>query len=121
MKRLIVALTLLVAASAQVAMTQTDPHPSVRLAWNWAQGTGDMATGFHVQRAATSGGPYTVVGTVPVATLTYLDTTVVAGSTWYYVVTAYNTGGESGPSGEVKCTLPFLAPTTPSGLSGSVK
>ena len=95
-----------------------DPHPSVRLNWNWSQGTGDAATGFHVQRSATAGGPYTVVGTVtPATTLTYLDTAVLAGATYFYVVTAFNAGGDSSKSGEVSCTIPFQAPVAPSGLS----
>ena len=99
--------------SAQAA----DPHPSVRLNWQWSQGAGDAATGFHVQRSAIPGGPYTVVGTVPAGTLTYLDTTVIAGGTYYYVVTAYNAGGDSSKSAEVSCTVPFQAPASPSGLS----
>lgn len=99
--------------SAQVA----DPHPSVRLNWQWSQGTGDAATGFHVQRSVTTGGPYTVVGTVPVGILTYLDTSVLAGAMYYYVVTAYNAGGDSSKTPEVSCVIPFQAPQAPSGLS----
>jgi endoglucanase len=92
------------------------------LSWSWSQGTGDPATGFHVQRSTTSGGPYAVVATVgSPTTLTYVDTAVVAGATWYYVVTAFNTGGESAPSNEVKCVTPFSTPQTPTGLSGQVK
>lgn len=95
---------------------------SVTLTWNWSQGTGDPATGFHIQRSATAGGPYTVIGTVgsPV-TLTYVDTAVVAGQTYYYVVTAFNGGGDSTPSNQVTCVVPFQAPPSPSGLSGTVK
>jgi hypothetical protein len=95
---------------------------NVTLTWSWAQGTGDPATGFHVQRSLTHGGPYTVVGTIPVATETYLDSPVLAGTTYYYVVTAYNAGGDSLPSGEVACIIPFSPPAEPpTGLSGTVK
>ncbi len=96
------------------------PHPSVTLTWLAGVG-GDPATGFHVQRSATTGGPYTIVGTVPVGTLTYLDTAVAVGATYYYVVTAYNAGGDSIKSNEVSCTLPFQAPAPPTGLSSTVK
>jgi len=97
------------------------PHPSVTLNWSWSQGTGDPATGFHIQRSAIAGGPYTVVGTTTVGTLTYLDTTVAVGSTYYYVITAYNPGGDSAKSNEVTCAIPFQAPQTPTGLSATVK
>ncbi len=96
------------------------PHPSVTLAWLAGVG-GDPATGFHVQRSATTGGPYTIVGTVPVGTLTYLDTAVAVGATYFYVVTAYNSAGDSSKSNEVSCTLPFQAPAPPTGLSSTVK
>ena len=119
MKTTVLLLVLAIFAIAQ-------PHPSASLAWNWSQGTGDPATGFHVQRATTPGGPYTVVGTVPstataVEALTYLDTAVTAGATYYYVVTAYNTAGDSAKSAEVACTLPFQIPGSPTNLSGTVK
>ncbi len=114
MRTVLLFLLLSVAALAQ-------PHPSVTLAWSWTQGTGDPATGFHVQRAAITGGPYTVVATVPLATLTYLDTAVTVGTTYFYVVTAYNSAGDSAKSTEVTCTLPFQIPTAPTGLSGTVK
>lgn len=118
MRRLILFLAFL---SVVAPAVPGQPHPSVTLAWSWSQGTGDPATGFHVQRSPTAGGPYTVVGTIPVDALTYLDTTVKVGQTYYYVVTAYNPGGDSDPSAEVSCTLPFLAPQKPSTVSASVK
>ncbi len=92
------------------------------LTWSWAQGTGDPATGFHIQRSQTSGGPYTVIATITSPTiLTYIDTSVVAGQTNFYVVTAFNTGGDSTLSNQVTCVTPFQAPITPSTLSGTVK
>lgn len=112
--------TLLLAATL---LAQSDPHPSARLNWLWSQGSGDPATGFHVWRSATAGGPYTtpyatVLGS---STLTYLDTAVVAGQTYYYVVSAYNAGGDSSKTSEVSCTIPFQAPVSPTSLSGIAK
>ncbi len=96
-------------------------HPSVTLNWTWSQGTGDPATGFHVQRAAQTNGPYTIVGSTVLATTTFLDTTVVVGSTYYYVVTAYNSAGDSTNSNEVVATLPFITPAAPSTLTKVVR
>ena len=93
---------------------------SITFSWLACKG-GDPATGFHVQCGAAHGGPYTVVGTVPVGTLTYVDTAVTAGSTYYCVVTAYNLGGDSVPSKEVSCTIPFAVPAAPGTLSGVAK
>ncbi len=100
---------------------RAQPHPSVTFSWAWSQGTGDPATGFHVWRSLTPGGPYTLINTVPLATLTYLDTTVLVGLTYYYTVTAYNPAGDSTKPTEVACTLPFQIPGSPTGLSGTVK
>ncbi len=93
------------------------PHSNT-LTWQWSQGTGDPGTGFHVKKAQVSGGPYTTIATIASpTTLTYVDTAVVAGQINYYVVTAFNTGGESVPSNQVTCTTPFSPPTPPSTLS----
>lgn len=114
-------LKLVITALLLSAPLLAQPHPSVTLAWNWSQGTGDPASGFHVMRSATTGGPYAVIATVPLGTLTYLDTAVTVGLTYYYVVTAFNSAGDSSKSAEVACTLPFQAPTALTGLSGAVK
>jgi hypothetical protein len=113
---------LILAALAFLAVSAAaQPHPSATLTWSWAQGTGDPVTGFHIQRSLTTGGPYTVVGTVPSGTLTYLDTAVTAGVTYFYVVTAYNSAGDSLKSNEVSCLPPFQIPGAPTGLSGIAK
>jgi hypothetical protein len=96
---------------------------SVTLTWNWAQGTGDPATGFVVQRATVSGGPYTVLGTVaPATTLTYTDTTnLVAGNTYFYTVAATGPGGESALSNETSVKIPASPPAAPTNLQGTAK
>lgn len=112
---------LLLVLLAGLGLSQTPPHPSVTLTWSWAQGTGDPATGFHVQRSSVAGGPYTTVGTTAVNTLTFLDTSVLVGATYYYVVTAYNPAGDSPKSPEISCTLPFLVPSQAPTVSATVK
>ena len=78
----------------------------VALTWNATTG----ANGYHIYRGNT-GGPYTTVGTS--AGLTYSDSGVTAGSTYCYVITAYNDGGESPNSNEKCATIPSTPP--PSG------
>jgi hypothetical protein len=97
------------------------------LTWAWSQGTGDAATGFHIWKSAatpvsTTGLPYaTIIGSTGPSPFTYTDTNVVAGQTNYYVVTAFNAGGDSTPSNTVTCVTPFQAPEAPASMSGTVK
>lgn len=76
---------------------------SVNLTWVAPTGT---VTGYNVYRGSTSGGPYAAVNQAPVPALSYSDTTVLSGSTDYYVVTALNSAGESLKSTEVSAAIP---------------
>lgn len=85
---------------------------------NWTVSSG--AASYTVFRSFASGGPYDVLGTT--ATTSYLDESVVNGSTYYYVVSATNQEGESDRSNEAE-GKPFLAPTgvTATGGNGQVQ
>ena len=75
----------------------------VSLAWTApASDGGATITGFKVYRGTVSGGEQllTTVGRVD----TYIDTTAIGGTTYYYAVTAVNTAGESAPSNELFAT-----------------
>ena len=52
----------------------------------WIAGTGSTGS-YNVYRATVAGGPYTKLGGMPTASASYTDTTAVAGTTYYYVVT----------------------------------
>lgn len=67
----------------------------VQLAWASVDGSST----YHVKRATTEGGPYTTVANATGPG--YTDTSVTNGTTYYYVVTAANVGGESANSNEV--------------------
>ena len=75
----------------------------VALAWNASAG----ATSYKVKRGTTSGTYGTIFGNI--ATNSYSDTSVTNETTYYYIVTAVNSIGESSPSTEVTCrpVLPF--------------
>ena len=60
-----------------------------------------------IYRSTVSGGPYTLIGSVAAGSAypSYNDRTVVAGTTYFYVVTAVNaSGAESGYSNQASAT-----------------
>jgi len=68
-----------------------------RATLNW-EGVISAAT-YNVKRSTTSGGPYTTIAS-GLSSTNYVDTLIVAGATYYYVVTGSNQNGESTPSNE---------------------
>lgn len=94
----------LVIATNTVQMPETptglriSPGNSMVLNWN----TTLAGLAYDVKRSSTSGGPYTVIGNVPITTFT--DSNVVAGATYYYVVSALSSLGEGSNSPEVAAT-----------------
>ncbi|WP_110934452.1 glycoside hydrolase family 48 protein [Paenibacillus bouchesdurhonensis] len=66
----------------------------VNLSWNNVSG----ADSYTVKRATTSGGAYTILGTT--AQASYTDSSVVNDTTYYYVISASNSVGESPDSPE---------------------
>jgi len=102
-----------VAPAAPLSLTATGGNQQVSLAWTASTG----ATSYNVKRAATNGGPYATVAS-PAGT-SYTDTTVINGTTYYYVVTAVSASGESANSNQASATPsePSPAPPTPPGTS----
>jgi hypothetical protein len=71
------------------------------------------ANSYNVKRATNPSGPYTVIAT-GVTGETYSDLNVTNGITYYYVVTAVNSSGESANSNEASATPqgPVIQPET---------
>jgi hypothetical protein len=89
---------------ACVTGTGAVPH-SVTL--NWVASTSSNLAGYNVYRAAVSGGPYSRVNSTVVAGLTYTDNAVLAGQTYFYVVTAVDTSSvESAYSNQATAAVP---------------
>lgn len=76
----------------------------VSLAWN-AGSSG--VTGYNVYRASQSTGPFTKLNAQPQPEVTYTDSGVQAGTTYYYAVTAVDSNSvESNFSNEASATVP---------------
>jgi len=82
---------------------QSATQHSVDLSWNPDAST---VQGYYVYRGNQTGGPYSKISTLLPAT-SYIDATVSAGQTYYYVVTALGSGSlESGYSNEAVAIIP---------------
>lgn len=96
--------------------------PQVNLTW---RDNANNETGFNVQRS-TDGVNYTVLATVPPrtngnATVSYTDTTVVAGATtttYSYRVTAINAFVQSAPTNVASVVMPIL-PAVPTSFTAA--
>ena len=67
-----------------------------------------------IERSTSSGGPFAVVATVANA-LSYMDTNLAAGTTYYYEVVAMNVVGTSGNSNPAWATTLTNGVSLPSG------
>ncbi|WP_145093347.1 fibronectin type III domain-containing protein [Sporomusa sp. KB1] len=94
-------------------LTATAGDTKVSLSWTAITG----ATGYNVKRSATAGGPYETIATNVFGT-SYIDNSVVNGTTYYYVVTAVTAEGESANSNEASATPKAVVtpPTTENAL-----
>jgi Abnormal spindle-like microcephaly-assoc'd, ASPM-SPD-2-Hydin len=73
---------------------------------SWTASTSKVA-GYNVYRGGQSGGPYTMLNSALLHGTTYVDSTVRAGQTYYYVTTAVNSADvESQYSNPVKTVVP---------------
>ncbi|MBK5281300.1 MAG: fibronectin type III domain-containing protein [Nitrospiraceae bacterium] len=95
------------ASSKTVAVTLTVSAPatsSATLTWN-ANTDSDLA-GYKIYRATTSGGYGATIATVPGNITTYIAAGLQSGTTYFFVITAYDsTGNESPFSNEVSKSI----------------
>ena len=85
---------------------------------SWADNSSNE-TGFVIGRSTVSGGSYVDIATLGANTTVYSDTGLSANTTYYYVVRATNTGGDSANSAQASATTLPLPPAAPTGLSAS--
>jgi fibronectin type 3 domain-containing protein len=110
---LFVALTALWISRCGHTSTSKAPHQNPGTAstahsvtLNWTAST-SVVVGYNIYRAAQSGGPYTKLNSSLVHATNYTDTTVQAGRTYLYVVTATDAQGhESEFSNKIQAMVP---------------
>ena len=74
---------------------------------NWKPSASAGVSGYRVYRGTAAGGPYSRITSSTLPALTYEDTNVVSGRSYYYVVTAVTTiGAESKFSTEARANIP---------------
>lgn len=77
---------------------------SVTLTWNASTST---VSGYNVYRSTTSGSGYAKINASLVGGLSYTDSTVQGGTTYYYVTTAVDSSGnQSGYSNQATAAIP---------------
>jgi fibronectin type 3 domain-containing protein len=91
--------------AAPTGLIATPGNAKATLSWTASSG----ASFYNVKRAAVSGGPYTTVASP--TTTSYVNTGLTNGTTYFYVVSAVNAGGEGANSAQASATLPPPAPT----------
>jgi alpha-galactosidase len=113
-------------ANAWVIVTNTTPQMphaptgltvttgnSITLTWN----TAVAALNYNIKRSTTNGGPYTTLTNSPVST--FSDSSVTLGTTYFYVVSAVSSFGESSNSAQVSAT-PCNLPSPPATATATV-
>src|SRR5581483_2119933 len=98
-------------------VTATGGVLQIQLSWT----TGTNVTSYNVYRSTVSG--FTIASSNLIGNttaLSYTDTSVTAGTTYYYLVTGVNTTQESPPSNQASATAQGLPPPSPpTGLTAS--
>nr|WP_246027810.1 MULTISPECIES: glycoside hydrolase family 6 protein [Paenibacillus] len=104
------------APAAPASLTATAGNGQVSLTWSASTG----ATSYNVKRATTAGGPYTTIATGVTAT-SYTNTSLTNGTTYYYVVSAVNSAGESANSTQASATpqAAVSVPAAPTSLTAT--
>ena len=82
------------------------PPPQHSVDLSWAPSTSSVV-GYNIYRGSKSGGPYSKINSVLDASTSYTDSSVQAGTTYFYVSTAVDGNGmESGFSNQVQAVIP---------------
>jgi hypothetical protein len=93
-------------AAVALSGTGTAVAHSVDLSWTAPSSSTDPVAGYNIYRAI-SGGSVALVNASPDSSTSYVDSTVVSGTTYNYVVKSVDSSGvESVPSNEITAAIP---------------
>ena len=90
----------------------TSGNHEINLSWDVLDG----ATSYSIKRSTTAGGPYINIATG--SAVTFIDSDIIPGKTYYYVVSSIVSGTESSNSNEASATL--TDEPTPPGHIGNI-
>ena len=99
------ALTATVFSSSQINLTWTDASKN--------------ETGFKIERSASATGTWTLIATTAANVVSYQNTGLVPGTTYYYRVRATNVDGDSVNTSVVSATTLLIAPAAPTTLTAT--
>lgn len=123
MKKSILVIALVLFAFLVMAMPQAEAQVTkhtVTLTWTQAQTTGITITNTLVFRGTAPGGSKVAIGQTNSTALTWTDSNVANGATYYYVVAAVSsTGQQSADSPEASAVIPQETPA-PASLTTKV-
>jgi fibronectin type 3 domain-containing protein len=92
--------------TATLALTITN----YSVALSWGASSSPSTSGYNIYRSTVRGSGYTKVNSTPISGLSFTDSTVVAGQTYYYVSTAVDSSGdEIGYSNQIQEVVPVLS------------
>ncbi len=74
---------------------------------------------YELLRSVNSGGPYSVIATLPPATTEYLDTTVIPGDSYFYVLRTVNSSGVISNNSNQVSVLLVSGPTNLTAVNGT--
>jgi pectate lyase len=95
-------------------LSATPANMQALLSWSASSG----ATSYNVKRATTSGGPYATIAGV--ASTNFTNTGLTNGVTYFFVVSAVNSAGESANSAQVSVTPADIPPPPDPPLEGPI-
>lgn len=94
---------------------------------NWTASVTPGVTGYNIYRGTTAGGEgaQSINTSIITGATTFIDTTVVSGTTYFYTAKSYCTSctpnNFSAPSNEIQVLVPGDAPAPPTNLTGSAQ
>jgi len=91
------------------SLLEAEASSASRIDLSWTDNASNES-GFKIERAVTSGGPYTHLETIGANEESYIDAGLSEVTTYYYQVLAFNAAGESGYSNEDNATTYLGAP-----------